>query len=323
MRTNQTLFPSGIRMAAVGGVVWLILLTDASLNNFRLNIFDLLFLLAPWVVVPLALGLLPATQTSRLSRVNKSSVRYLLLPGAALTTLGFFLRDGKVAGALVGVWLIVGVVLALDGLERLIKTRLHSFPEFCFAFGEGYAFVGTLWLLASRLGLQPVGFYEPIVLLTAIHFHYAGFMAAILAGLVASDSGAISSFLALRTALSCAVLGPGLLGLAFLAGPKMKLAAVALMVIGECGIALGTFCIGLADARGIGGRMLLVASGCVIVGIMLAGIWALGEYPLHAFVNLEQMARYHGVINSFGFGLCSLVGWTLLGRKPRQGVVRT
>jgi hypothetical protein len=39
------------------------------------------------------------------------------------------------------------------------------------------------------------------------------------------------------------------------------------------------------------------------------------EYPLHAFVNLEQMARYHGVLNSVGFGLCSLLGWTFLRRR--------
>src|SRR2546429_8600602 len=44
-------------------------------------------------------------------------------------------------------------------------------------------------------------------------------------------------------------------------------------------------------------------------------VWAMGEYPLHAFVNLEEMARYHGVLNSVGFGLCSLVGWSLLQRK--------
>jgi hypothetical protein len=106
-----------------------------------------------------------------------------------------------------------------------------------------------------------------------------------------------------------------LLGLAFLAGPKWKLAAVGLMVIGECGVALGTFRIGLSDAGAIGGRLLLAGSACVILGMALAGIWAVGEYPLHAFVNLEQMARYHGVLNSVGFGLCSLVGWTFLRSK--------
>jgi len=85
-------------------------------------------------------------------------------------------------------------------------------------------------------------------------------MAAILAGLAASS---MRTPLALRAALSCAVAGPGLLGLAFLIGPKLKLAAVCLLVIGGCGIAFATFRVGLGKARGIGGRLLLLGSVCV------------------------------------------------------------
>jgi hypothetical protein len=314
MRPDQVQFAPGVRTAAAGSLLWLILFAGVFLGSFRLSIFDVLFLLAPLVVVPLALSLLPANQVSHLAHLNGPIIRFLLLPGAALTTASFFLRDGRAAGALVCAWLIVALALALNGLERLITTRFRSFPEFCFAVGEGYALVGALWLLASRLGLEPIGFHEPIVLLTSIHFHYAGLMAAVLAGLVASS---IRTPPFLRIALFCAVLGPGLLGLAFLAGPKLKLAAVALMVVGECGIAVGAFRIGLSAAARIGGRLLLVGSTCVIFGMALAGIWAVGEYPLHNFVNLEQMARYHGVLNSVGFGLCSLVGWTLLRRKLR------
>lgn len=314
MNIGKALFPSGVKMAAAGGLIWLILLGGVLLNMFWLSIFDVLFLLAPWVVVPLTLSLVPAAQGNGPSRINDSAIRYLLLPGAVLATASFFLRDGRTAGALTVPWLLAGTGLALDGLMRLIRTRLQSFPEFCFAFGEGYGLVGALWLLASRMGLQPVGFHEPIVLLTAIHFHYAGLMAAVLAGLVA-ESTRITPFL--RLALFCAVLGPGLLGLAFLVGPKLKLAVVGVIVIGECGIALGTLQIGLASASAIGGRMLLVGSACVTVGMALAGVWAVGEYPLHAFIDLEQMARYHGVLNSVGFGLCSLVGWMLLRRRPR------
>jgi hypothetical protein len=306
-------------MAAIGSVVWMVLLAGVYFNKFRLSVFDMLFLLAPLVAVPLALSLVPATTTSRFSALSGAIVKYLLFPGAALTTLSFFLRDGRVAGALISAWLLATFALAFDGLQRFITSRMKSFPDFCFAVGEGYALVGALWLLASRLGLQPVGFREPIVLLTAVHFHYAGLMAAVLAGLVASRLGQGITSLYLRIGLSCAVIGPGVLGLAFLAGPKWKLAAVGLMVIGECGVALGTFRIGLSDARAIGGRLLLAGSACVIFGMALAGIWAVGEYPLHAFVNLEQMARYHGVLNSVGFGLCSLLGWTFLRSKSLPG----
>lgn len=315
MNTSEALFPSGVKMAAAGGLIWSALLGGVLLNRFWLSIFDLLFLFAPWVVVPLTLSLVPAAQDNLPPRINGSVIRCLLFPGAILATTSFFLREGRAAGALTVLWLFAGFSIALDGLRRLIRTRLQSFKEFCFAIGEGYAFVGALWLSASRMGLRPVGFREPIVLLTAVHFHYAGLMGAVLAGLVASSTRTPSL---LRIALSCAVLGPALLGLAFLVGPKLKLAAVMLMVIGECGIAFGTFRIGLANASGIGGRMLVLGSGCVILGMALAGIWAVGEYPLHAFVNLEQMARYHGVLNSFGFGLCSLVGWTLLRRQARS-----
>jgi hypothetical protein len=319
MRFDERLYPWGTRMATVGALVWVILVVGVLLGAFHLNIFDLLFLLAPWAVVPLALSLVPVTPVTGVDRVSCLAVRYLLFPGAVLSTVSFFLREGKAAAGLVCLWVVLAAALALDGLGRFIQTRLKSFPQFCYAIGEGYALVGALWLLASRLGLQPFGFHEPIVLLTAVHFHYAGLMAAILAGLAASETGTKHPRPILRMALSCAVLGPGLLGLAFLAGPKMKLAAVGLMLIGESGIALGTFRIGLADARNFGGRMLLIGSASVIFGMTLAGIWAIGEYPLHAFVNLEQMARFHGVLNSAGFGLCSLVGWTFLRGKPQAG----
>jgi len=315
MRTNEAIFPSGTRVAAFGGLTWLVLLLGNVLITFRLSIFDMSFLLAPWVVVPLTLSLVPATNASQSANACRSTVRYLLLPGAALGTISFFLREGRIAGAFTWLWLVVAAALAVDGLDRIIRTRLQSFHEFCFGVGEGYALVGALWLLASRLGMQPVGFHEPIVLLTAVHFHYAGLMGAVLAGLAASEDDGARASLALRAALSCAVLGPGLLGLAFLAGPKLKLAAVGLMMIGECGIAVGTFRVGLRGMTETGGRLLLVGSASVIAGMALAAVWAVGEYPLHAFVNLAQMARYHGVLNSMGFGLCSLVGWTFLRRK--------
>jgi len=110
-------------MAAAGGAVWLVLLGGVLLNFSWLSIFDLLFLLAPWVVVPLALSLVPE-QTNPLSQVSKLVARYLLLPGAALATAGFFLNDGWTAGALTGVWVVMAAFLAVDGLQRVIRTRL-------------------------------------------------------------------------------------------------------------------------------------------------------------------------------------------------------
>lgn len=43
--------------------------------------------------------------------------------------------------------------------------------------------IGGLWFTLARLRIQPLGFGDTIVLLTAVHFHFAGFAAPILAGL--------------------------------------------------------------------------------------------------------------------------------------------
>jgi hypothetical protein len=61
--------------------------------------------------------------------------------------------------------------------------------------------------------------------------------------------------------------------------------------------------------------MLLLSSASVVAGMALAAMWALGEYPLQAFMDLGRMERYHGVLNALGFGICGLVGWTYAVRK--------
>lgn len=105
MNTSESPFPSGVKMAAAGGLIWLILLCGVLLSKFWLSIFELLCLLAPWVVVPLTLSLMPAAQDNRPSRISGSAIRYLLFPGAVLATASFFLRDRRAAGALTVLWL--------------------------------------------------------------------------------------------------------------------------------------------------------------------------------------------------------------------------
>jgi hypothetical protein len=118
----------------------------------------------------------------------------------------------------------------------------------------------------------------------------------------------------LRVALVAVVCGPGILGVAFLFGPKVKLIAAILIAVGQIGLAAGMIHVGIL-AKGWRGRWLLfVAGGSVAVGMSLAAVWAIGEYPLQAFVNIRQMAQFHGVLNAIGFALCGLLGWA---RFPR------
>jgi hypothetical protein len=84
-------------MATVGGLIWLTLLVCALMNLFQLSIFDLLFLLAPLVVVPLTLSLVPAVQDSSPFGISVRVIRYLLLPGVILTAASFLPPVRRVA----------------------------------------------------------------------------------------------------------------------------------------------------------------------------------------------------------------------------------
>ncbi len=210
----------------LGAAVWLGMAAGSWTGWPQLGVIEVLFLLAPWIVVPLANSLIPSLDASGPLTGWQRASKWIIFAAAALATISFFLPTGTLAAAFAIAWLLVCASLALRGLRRLWRYRAQSFSQFCFAIGEAYVIVGGTWLVASRLGLQPVGFQEPIVLLTAVHFHFAGFLSAVLAGLTYEQLRESCWSKPLGVALMGVVLGPGLLGLAFLAGPRVKLAAV-------------------------------------------------------------------------------------------------
>ena len=302
-------------VALLGAVVWLGMVAGTWSGWPQLGVIELLFLLAPWIVVPLATSLIPSQAKSELLTGQRSALNWIIFGAAALATISFFLPTGIVAASFAGAWLLVCALFGLRGFRRLWRYRAKSFSQFCFAVGEGYLIVGGTWLVASRLGLQPVGFQEPIVLLTAVHFHFAGFLSAVLAGLTYERLRETRWSKPLGAALAGVVVGPGLLGLAFLVGPKVKLAAVILIVVGQCGLATGMIRVALGNVNPVARAMLLFSSGCVVAGMALAATWALGEYPLQAFVDLGRMERVHGALNAVGFGICGLIGWMNAGQE--------
>jgi hypothetical protein len=299
----------------LGAVAWLALAAGFLFGWLQLDVVELLFLLAPWVVVPLAISLIPLLDGSGRIGIRLGRLSWIMLAAALLATVSFFQPAGPSAASLAGAWFLVCVWFALEGLRRVLRYRAQSFTQFCFAAGEAYLIVSGTWFVASRLGLQPIGFQEPIVLLTAVHFHFAGFLSAVFAGLTYERLRETRWSKPLRVVLASVVAGPGLLGLAFLVGPKLKLAAAILIVVGQFGLATGMIRVAFGKVNSIARAMLIFSSGCVVAGMVLAASWALGEFPLQAFVELGRMERVHGTLNAIGFGICGLIGWMHTSRR--------
>lgn len=288
--------------------IWSAIAIASYVNWLRLDLIELLFLLAPWVIVPAALALTPARPKSYPIGIFRSQ-RWLFFVAAALCTISFLSPAGIMAALFASCWLLVCLCIAWGGANRLLAFRAQSFLEFCVAIAECYIAVGGVWLVMSRAGLHPAAFQEPIVLLTAVHFHFAGFLSSVFAYLTLGWLQATKWAKPLRMILLGTLLGPGLLGISFLISPKLKLIAVILIVIGQCGVAAGMARIGVTIARGPSSVLLVLAAASVAAAMIYAAIWALGEYPLQPMTDLSHMERIHGVLNSIGFSVLGLLGW--------------
>lgn len=315
------------RSAIAGGAVWIGLAAASRMQGARLNTIELLFLLGPLVVVPLGLGLSSQFTGEPQIGFPIRIARKLQLPAALCAIASFWLPQGVVATILVLPWLVLGCFVGMEGLMALLRGEFRKLKTACRIVSFLYLPIGCAWLAASRFGLSPMSFQEPIVLLTAVHFHFAGFAAPLLA--LAAGSAIEKKTATPRRIFNLVaagiLAGPGLLAAGFVIGPRLKLAMALLVACSEVGLSLFF----LAHTRSMRPRLaqvlVTISALSVLFAMVLAGVWAIGEFPLQPFVHLNDMARFHGTANALGFILCGLVGWTLAAcatAAPQQGGIQ-
>jgi hypothetical protein len=170
--------------ALVGGAVWLLVLPFSLSNSPEGELIQRILLLGVLVIVPLGLALIDTISDRSSAFLNIAAASQ---PFAALAiAISSFLEPGFGAAGLALPWLITTSLIGLDGfigLGRLRKSASPAVATLPVLAAMIYLPVGAVWLIMSRLGIQPLGFGDTIVLLTAVHFHFAGFAAPLLTGL--------------------------------------------------------------------------------------------------------------------------------------------
>jgi hypothetical protein len=286
---------AALRLAAVGSAVWLAAALAAASGAVELTLIDVLLLLAPLVVVPVGLV------------VAGGAPSPLRLAAAALVFPALLADTGGPAGALALPWLAVAVqlfvVAAIGWLDRpdfrpAALARLAS---------PVYLTVGATWLVASRLGIEPVGIGEPIVELTAVHFHYAGFAAALLAARISEVAG--GRWASAGTLLTIA--SPPIVAIGFTTRAALaQISGAVLLTLGVWIVAGLTAAVVAPRTNSAGAKALLyVSAAAVVVPMVLAVFWAAGQHFDVPALDVPAMARIHGTLNAFGFSLAGLLGW--------------
>jgi hypothetical protein len=247
-----------------------------------------ILLLAPLVILPRLVTLLP-------ERRPIARVAPWVVGAAAVPLLGAFaLPAGPVAGALAVPWLVIGVLAgasaAAHGLGQvpsiLAPRRIVDLGiDVALAFWA----VAAGFIVVDRLGVA-TPFPPVIVLLTAVHFHFAGVGLLSIAALLAATHPWI------RASVLGLVIGIPVTALGFVvATPAIGAAGALLVGSSGLGVALAL----LRGARPGPGRWAgRIAGACLLVGMPMGIAWAFAVLTGVAFVDLEVMIRTHGALNA-------------------------
>ncbi|MFE3516710.1 YndJ family protein [Streptomyces sp. NPDC059166] len=248
------------------------------------------------LVVPLGLGLVEDPALDRTRRMWP----WFAAPGA----LSLWLPRGDAATASALCYALGTLVLAGHAPRRLARGGRPDPAEAALLTALVAPAVAALALVAERSGHELFGFGLGVLALTVAHFHFAGFAAALVAGLVCRAGDRPSG----RFAALSVPAGTLIVLVGWFTGEWVELAGALVLTAGMWTVALLTWddmrTAGRTDAAGV---LLGVSAGVLAVTMALALSWALGEATGLPHPTLTWMAATHGLGNALGFALCGLL----------------
>ncbi|MFB7609797.1 YndJ family protein [Streptomyces gardneri] len=250
-------------------------------------------------VVPTGLALLDGPRPPGLEPLRRAWP-LLAVPGA----LALWLPRSGVSAGLAAVYALATVALALQAPARLVLTHSLHPREVAVLTALAAPSVAGLALVAERASYPLFGFDLGLLALTVPHFHFAGFAAALVAGLVCrADDGPTARFAALSVPA-----GTLLVLVGYFVDDWAEFAGAVVLTAGMAGVAVLTLRERRELATGRLTRALLAVSALVLVVTMLLALsWALGEATGLPHLGLTWTAATHGLGNALGFAVCALL----------------
>jgi hypothetical protein len=264
--------------------------------------------------------------------------------GTALGLASFLVPRGALAAALAGVWLVTTLVIASCGGARLLRRGVAPLEEVAIDLSHLYLPVGAVWLLASRAGHSLLGFHEPVVLYTAAHFHFAGFSAPLVVGMLGRElrltrsprtpdeplaTAATRRLYAASTVIVLA--GIPLVAAGIQLSRSLEMPAAILLGSGMLGAAsllvvAGSRRLAAPPLRTISGVLLIVAGLSLVFSMGLAVAFTTTGSATRGsaapLIPYSMMAMLHGVANAGGFASLGVVAFSLSPASPRHGPLR-
>ena len=314
---------TGVKNALVGGAVCIGFAVTRAPGPYQDGWVQLALLVAALVLVPLALALFTEVEPPPAAERWLARAAILQLPAALLLAVACWLPRGAWGAVAALPWMMFTSFLAGAGFLRIQKGGIRRDLHLLAAdVALMFSAVGGAWTLADRGGFRPLGFDSQIVALTAVHFHYAGLLLPVFAGLAQQQMW--MSRLAARAVVG-SVLGVPAVAIGITAtqwhwSPAIEAGA-------GCGLALAGMAVAVLHVRlaldakwpPLTRTLIGTAGVSLFFAMVLAALYASRAFVQSAgWLGLPQMQALHGTVNVLGFGLCGVLGWR---HAARSGLV--
>lgn len=210
-------------------------------------------------------------------------------------------------------YLILAVWLTLrEGVQVFVQPKV-PLRDVVRVFALGYWATGAMFAVFYLAEYRPFGFDLVIVSLTAAHFHVAGFaLATLMFCLLQWRLGLVPRVLGWATLFGMPLVAVGIT-LTQLGFPSLieELSAMAFVVFVGVFVSSQLRCAFDQQFSSQSRWLLLGGAACLILGGVLAALYALRfQIPIQ-WVNIPNMKIWHGTLNSLGFAWLSLLGFTM------------
>ncbi|MEC7566099.1 MAG: YndJ family transporter [Planctomycetota bacterium] len=216
-----------------------------------------------------------------------------------------------IAGALC--WNILTGWMFLVAAASLLRESTRRFQLLPIAGGWMLISVGAYWFGSLLLNHHPLGFDRRFVILTAVHFHFAGFALPVMTGRLIKHT----EFSQPKLSRRLTVLSPLMLmsipfvGIGIAYSPLVEVFA-SLILAGCCIVIAISQIYGATHLPTAPSWGLSLSSTSLILAAFLAAFYAIGEYSGNRILTIPVMIASHGTLNAVGFSLLGLVCWACL-----------
>ncbi len=305
------------RVLALGSAVFLAALGATASGWLPFGTLELALLAAFWLIVPGAL-ILAGAGAGKSAQVLHQRLLQVHPAAASFASLAMLLPTGALATLFSSVWALFALgMAALGGLRFFGRAQRFRADEFAIDAGLMYPLIAVSAFVPGCAGLPYLGFHAPWPMLTAMHFHYAGLLVPVVAGLIGRmlDGRFARAYAASAYAV---VFGSAAIGLGILFSQVLETLSVVVLSAGLWGLSGVALAGVLPQARNALVRAGLAVSALVFfVSMPLAIAYSVGELTGNVWITLPQMIDTHGRMNFVLFGVLGTVSWLALKPTPR------